>query len=95
MLQLELVQIVYITGTILWAVIQCYVFLDSNFYAICIEKFFTKLKNTIMQEDTKKWGAGGGGGRGCIEVHSKRSKGMFFSNSFERNNGIGNEVRLL
>lgn len=92
--QLELVQIVYITGTILWAVIQCYVFLDSNFYAICIEKFFTKLKNTIMQEDTKKWGAGRGR-RGCIEVHSKRSKGMFFSNSFERNNGIGNEVRLL
>lgn len=58
--QLELVQVVYITGTILWAVIQCCVFLDSNFYAICIEKFFTKLENTIMQEDTKKWGAGGG-----------------------------------
>lgn len=54
--QLESVQIVYITGTKVWAVIQCYFILDSNFYAIYIEKYFTKLKNAIMQDDTKERG---------------------------------------
>lgn len=52
--QLESVKIVYISGTKVWAVIQCYFILDGNFYAIYREKYFTKLKNTIMQEDTKE-----------------------------------------
>lgn len=44
------------TGTKVWAVIQYYFTLDSKFYAIYIEKCFTKLKNAIMQEDTKEMG---------------------------------------
>lgn len=52
--QLESVQIVYFTGKKVWVLIQCYFILDSNFYAIYIEKYFTKLKNSIMQEGTKE-----------------------------------------
>lgn len=53
--QVESVQIVHFTEKKKkWVVIQYYFILDSNFYAICIEKYFTKLKNTIMQEGTKE-----------------------------------------
>lgn len=51
--QLESVQIVYFTGK---KSVGCDIMLfhlDCNFYAIYIEKYFTKLKNAIMQEGTK------------------------------------------